>query len=140
MNNALYINQKDLPKTVTRKEMIKLFLSGKSYVTYSDSNREVIQCDTGRYRSVTDLHRIVKSEFPLTSLNAIIRIIKELIDEDACVSMVYCQQINKVVLKYYNKATQNYMTKYSVKNFFERKGEDGYSLKDFSEILNNLKK
>lgn len=138
--SLIYVPESEVPSTSTRKDLVRRFIRGKSYVTYSDPQCTQIQCEKGKFRSVTEIHSIVMSRFPKTSLEAIVRIINELIDEDACITMIWCTQVNKVVLRYYNSATKTYMSSYSRERYYSTKGVDGYSLKDFEEIKNNLNK
>lgn len=144
---VIYISEKDIPITKTRKQLIRYFLRGNSYPTYDDKECTVLQCnekgvDTGKshaFRSITDLHLIVKSRFPKTSLEAVVKIIYDFINEDKNVVLVWCNMINKVVVKYYNNPNKSYITKYSRDHHYTTKGIDGYSLKDFDQIRKNLK-
>lgn len=136
--SLIYVPESEVPLTSTRKDLVRRFIRGKSYRTYNDSQCTQLQCEKGKFRSVTEIHLMVMSRFPKTSLEAIVRIINELIEEDACITMVWCTQVNKVVLKYYDRATKEYMSSFSRKNYYTSKGVDGYSLKDFEEIKNNL--
>ena len=62
----------------------------------------------------------------------------ELIEEDKYVVLVWCNQIQKVVVKYVSNTSAIWMSDYSKKNYYDRKGVDGYSLKDYEEIKNKL--
>lgn len=139
----IYIKESDVPITRTRKQLIRYFLRGKSIPTYKDKNFCTLQCDgkgddTGinAFRSITDLLAITRSRFPKTSIEGLVKIIHEFIEEDKAVVMIWCTQINKVVLKYYNNANSVYMTKYSIRNYFTKKGVDDYSLEDYSNMIN----
>jgi len=136
--SLIYVPESEVPSTSTRKDLVRRFIRGKSYRTYSDEQCTQLQCEKGKFRSVTEIHSIVMSRFPKTSLEAIVRIINELIAEDACITMIWCTQVNKVVLRHLSSATKEYMSSYSRKNYYSTKGVDGYSLKDFEEIKNNL--
>jgi len=81
-NNVIYVKLSDVPNTTTRKQMVRYFLRGKAYQTYSDAACTVPQCKAVANRSVTELLQIVRSRFPVTSLEAIVRILKEFIQED----------------------------------------------------------
>lgn len=135
---VLYIKESDISKTNTRIELLRKFINLKP-ATYSDESYKDLQCEKGRFRSITELHQIVLSRFPKTSFEAILRIIKDLIREDKAITMVWCTQVNKVVLKYLDEATQAYISDYSLKNYYDKKGVDGYSLADYNEILIKLK-
>lgn len=137
MNN-IYIKTEDIPITKTRHALIKYFLNGESYISYKDKECTIIQCENGKFRSITEIHDIVCSRFPKTTLSAILKIITMLIDNGATCSLVYCTQINKVVVKYMDESTYQYITKYSVKHYYETTGIDGYSLKDYEQIINKL--
>lgn len=134
----LYVKETDIPKTNTRIEFIRKFIDLKPN-SYSDENCNVLQCERGRFRSITELHQIVLSRFPKTSFEAILRIVKELIRGDKPISMVWCTQVNKVVLRYLDSATREYISDYSIKHYYSKVGVDGYSLEDYNEILNKLK-
>ena len=43
--------------------------------------------------------------------------------------------INKVTLKYYNNPSANYIGKISRREYYDNKGLDGYSLRDYKEIM-----
>lgn len=142
----IYVKESDVPLTNTRKQFIRYFLRGKSIPTYEDKDCTKLQCDgkgedthATAFRSITDLHMIVKSRFPKTSLEGIVKIIYEFINEDKAVVLVWCKMINKVVVKYYNNPNGSYITKYSRENYTDTKGVDGYSLRDFDNIRKNLK-
>lgn len=142
----IYVKETDVPKTSTRKQLLRYFLRAKSIPTYEDKECTKIQCDgkgedtqATAFRSITDLHMIVKSRFPKTSLEGIVKIIYEFISEDKAVVLVYCTAINKVVVKYYNNPNASYITNYSKKNYINTKGIDGYSLNDYEKIIENLK-
>lgn len=134
----LYIKLTDIPKTNTRKEFLRRFTQGKAYRSYYDEDCTEIQCKSGAYRSITELHRLTLSRFPKTSLEAIVRIIRDLIDENGCIRMVYCNDVCKVVVRLYDKATNQYISDFSREKFYETKGVDGYSLSDYEKIIKNL--
>lgn len=136
--NKIYIKEEEVPVTKTRKALIKLFLRGK-YMTYSDKECTVAQCKIGAYRSITDLHQIALTRFPITSFKAILRIVIECMKEDKSVSLIYCTQIQKVVLSYNYSLGGAWATEYSIKNFFKTKGVDGYSLEDYQKIIDEFK-
>ena len=142
----IFVKETDVPKTRTRKSFIKKFLEGKRIPSYEDAEFCIIQCngqgeDTSKktaYRSVSELHLLTKSRFPATSLKAMVKILFELIDEDKAITLVWCNTINKVVVKYVSNTSAIWMSDYSKKNYYDRKGVDGYSLKDYEEIKNKL--
>lgn len=142
---VIYVKESDVPLTKTRKQFIRYFLRGKSIPTYEDKECTKIQCDgkgedthATAFRSITDLHMIVKSRFPKTSLEGVVKIIYEFINEDKAVVLVWCNMIKKVVVKYYNNPNGSYITKYSRENYTDTKGVDGYSLRDFDNIRKNI--
>ncbi len=137
MNNPLFVKESDVQPTNTRKDFVRQFLRGK-FESYSDEQCNRLQCDKGRYRSITEIHQIVLGRFPKTSFQAILRIVRDLINEDNPVSMIWCTQVNKVVLRYYDKATRSYMTSYSRDRYLTSKGVDGYSLADYERMLQQL--
>jgi len=137
MTEVLYVKLTDVPKTDTRKDFIRKFIRGK-FASYSNSDCTELQCESGRFRSITELHQIVLSRFPKTSFEAIIRIVRDLINEDNPISMVWCTKVNKVVLMYLDKSTREYMTDYSRKNYLNTKGIDGYSLNDYEQLINKI--
>jgi len=141
---AIYIKESDVPKTGTRKDLIRKFFRGQIIPSYTNPECTNLQCDgkgesgKGSSRSITELHEIVKSRFPVTSLKAIIKIIYQIIEEDKSIILIWCNKINKVVVKYEPNKSANWITNYSRKNYFTQKGEDGYSLEDFEEIKETL--
>ena len=141
---AIYIKESDIPATSTRKNLIRYFFRGKVIPTYFDKECTQLQCDgkgesgKGSSRSITELHEIIKSRFPITSLKAVVKIIYQLIDEDHSIILVWCKKINKVVVQYNDNASSNWISSYSKKNYFTTKGEDGYSLEDFEKIKETL--
>lgn len=146
IEKVIYIHEKDIPVTKTRKQLIRYFLRGKSYTTYENPECTIVQCsnkgeDSNKghaWRSITDLHLIVKSRFPKTSLEAVVKIVYDFIKEDKNVVLVWCTMINKVVVKYYDNPNKTYITKHSRDHYYSTKGVDGYSLKDFDQIRKNL--
>ena len=82
----------------------------------------------GASRSITELWELTKSRFPATSMKAMIKILFELIEEDKSVILVWCDKIQKVVVKYVPNTSAEWISKYSLKNHYTKKGVDGYSL------------
>lgn len=138
-STPLHVRTNDIPVTRTRKAFIRAFLRFKSPPTYSDLMCRYLQCEPGRKRSVTELYQIVLSRFPKTSFENLIKIIAELIDEDGCFYLTYCTQINKVVVLYKSQATQTYLSPHGVDNHLQKKGLDGFSLEDYSKMINKIK-
>jgi hypothetical protein len=139
ITEKIYVKETDIEITKTRKAFIKRLITQKGVVTYSDSNFKTIQCDNkSAYRSISELHIIVKTRFKLTSLKSLIKIIKEIINEEKCIALVWCTQINKVVVKYMENSNGYYITDYSKSNYYESIGVDGYSLKMYDDIYNEL--
>jgi hypothetical protein len=137
--NTIYVKTIYIYITKTRKCFIKKLLTSEGVLTYTDAACTNLQCaKKGAYRSVSELHLIVKSRFKLTSLEALMKIIKEIIDEEKCVALIWCTQIHKVVLKYQPNTPKSYVTVYSKSNFYKTKGVDGYSLEDYENIINSL--
>ena len=140
----IYVKETDIPKTRTRKNFIKKFLTAKKITSYNDSEFKTIQCNgkgensIGASRSITELHELTKSRFPATSLKAMVKILFELIDEDRSIILIWCSKIQKVVVKYVPNTYANWISDYSVKNHYENVGIDGYSLKDYQEIKDKL--
>jgi len=137
MTEVLYVKLTDVPKTDTRKDFIRKFIRGK-FASYSNEDCTKLQCESGRFRSITELHQIVLSRFPKTSFEAIIRIVRDLINEENPFTMVYCTTVEKVVLKYLGKATSSYISDYSRSNYYTVKGTDGYSLSDYEQLINKI--
>lgn len=135
--DKIYVKLSDIRSTSTRKDFIRRFIRGK-FSTYNDEECNIIQCEENRFRSITELHQIVLSRFPNTSFEAILRIVRDLINEEHPVSMVWCTQVNKVVLKYLDSGTRRYLTDYSRKNYYDVKGVDNYSLRDYETIINKI--
>lgn len=136
--DPLYVKESDVPQTSTRKDFVRRFLNKTSPPSYFNEDCTRLQCEKNKYRSITEIHQLTLSRFPKTSFGAIVGIIKTLIDEDASVSLVWCTQVRKVVIKYFDKATQSYMTSYSRDRYLNEKGVDGYSLADYETMFNQI--
>lgn len=142
--DLIYVKESDIPITKHRKTLIKQLLIKQGVVTYSNKECTEIQCSKvsqnghQTYRSISDLHAIVRSRFRLTSLQSLIKILREVINEEKCIGIVWCKQIEKVVVKYMPNTPGNYITSYSKDNYYTLKGVDGYSLEDYEKILNKL--
>lgn len=134
----IFIKTSDIINSNTRKDFVRKFLRGR-FETFEDESCTKLQCEKGKFRSITELHQIVLSRFPKTSFEAILRIVRDLINEENPVSMIWCTQVKKVVLRYYDRATRNYITSYSRDRYYNSKGIDGFSLSDYEKMLNNLK-
>ena len=137
--NLIYVKTEDIPVTKTRKGFIKRLLTSGGVLTYTDEACTNVQCaKKGAYRSISELHLIVRSRFKFTSLEALLKILKEIINEDHCVAIIWCTQINKVVVKYQENTPKEYITHYSKSNYYKSKGVDGWSLGDYDRIINQL--
>ena len=140
----IYVKEEDVPKTKTRKNFIKKFLTGKRIPSYQNPEFTIIQCNgkgenvDGASRSITELWELTKSRFPATSMKAMVKILFELIEEDKSVILVWCDKIQKVVVKYVPNTSSEWISKYSLKNHYTKKGVDGYSLADYNEIKDKL--
>ena len=147
VQKIIYVKESDVPLTKTRTQLLRYFLRGKSIPTYDNPECTELQCDgkgedskVNAFRSITDLHMIVLSRFPKTSLDVIVKILYDFINKDKSVVIVWCKMINKVVVKYYNNSNGSYITKYSRENYLNTKGVDGYSLKDYDQIRKKFDK
>jgi hypothetical protein len=140
----IYVKESDVPKTRTRKNFIKKFLTGKKIPSYQDKEFTTVQCNgkgenlSGASRSISELHELTLARFPFTSLLAVIKIIYELIEEDKSVILIWCGKIEKVVVKYVSNTSAEWISSYSVKNHYTKKGLDGYSLEDYESIKNQF--
>lgn len=137
---VLYLKNNILNNITTRKQFLKTFIKEGGFDTFLDKECKKIQCKkvsiggNNSYRSVTDLHMILKSRYPLTTLKGTVNLLKSIIKEDQNIGMVWCTQINKCVMKYIKNSSKEYITSYSRKNYYTEKGEDGYSLQDFENM------
>ena len=134
----IYVSLNDVPQTSTRKQLVRYFLRGKAYVTYSNEECTNKQCKSTANRSITDLHKIILSRFPKTTFENVIKIVKQFMEEDKCIILVYCTQINKPVIKFVNNKSAEWISNHSKNNYYTTKGVDGYSLADYEEIINKL--
>lgn len=135
----IYVSELDIPATKTRKSFLKKLITQSGVITYKDLNCSEIQCDNkSAYRSISELHIIVRTRFRLTSLKSLVKIIKEIIEEDKCIALVWCTQINKVVVKYMKNNNGYYITDYSKSNYYKSIGVDGYSLEMYDNIYGEL--
>lgn len=138
MNN-IYIKESDIPLTRTRKAFIKSLIMQRGVITYEDPGCKIVQCENkNAYRSISELHIIVKTRFKITSLTSLIKIIKAIITEEKCISLVWCTQIKKVVVKYMPNIDAAYITPYSMDRYYKEVGVDGYSLEDYKLIFDSL--
>jgi len=135
----IYIKESDIPLGKTRQDLIRKFLRGVSYTSYSNPECTIVQCENGKYRSLTELHAIVCARFPKTSFEAIIRIVFEMIERENSIVLVYCTTVNKVVVKYEPNKAARWISAYSEKNYSDNIGVDGYSLNSIKKIKDNLK-
>lgn len=122
----------------TRKDFIIDFIKNQ-YETYSDENCSILQTEKGRYRSLSELYILVSTYYK-TSFNGFIKIIKDLMDKEYKINLVWCTTVKKVVIKYEKEVPEGYITNYSLKKYYNEIGEDGYSLKQIEEMFNKLKK
>ena len=136
--SPIFVKTSEIPETKTRKAFIREFLKNKAFTSYSNLSCTNVQCKSGANRSVTEIHQLTLSRFPKTSFEAILRIIKELIDEDAQIRLTYCTTISKVVLMY-SRPQKGYSSSNAVSNYLNTRGVDGYTLKEYEEVINNLK-
>jgi len=135
---VIYISESDVPQTTTRKQLIRYFLRGKAYKSYSNPECTTIQCKATANRSITDLLAITRSRFSKTSLDGVVRILKEFMQEDKSIILVWCTQINKVVIKCVNNPSAEWISNTSKNNYYSNTGVDGYSLKDFEQMMKTL--
>lgn len=135
----IFVKTTDVPLTKTRQQFIRAFLANKAMITYHNLSCTEQQCKAGANRSISEIHRITLSRFPKTSFDAIIRIVKDLIDHDALFRMTYCTTINKVVLMYVSQARREYASPNAEQNYLNTVGQDGYSIKMFKNEIENLK-
>lgn len=133
----IFVKISEVPVTKTRKAFIRHFLENKAYTSYSNLSCTIVQCKPSANRSVTEIHQLVLARFPKTSFEAVLRIIKELIDEDAGIRLTYCTTIKKVVVMYTSKAQRQYISPHAASNM-DLRGVDGYTLKEYEEVINNL--
>lgn len=133
-NKIIYVKERDIPLTKTRKGFLRRFLEHRPPTYHKNGN---IQCDNRRSRSISELTYIVKSRFPVTSYESIIRIIAELNRERRC-HLVWCTQVKKfVVVGGFNSERQSkssFITNYSTKYYGEKVGLDGISYRDLIDI------
>jgi len=136
---SIYVKESDIPVCKYRKTFLKKILTTKGVITYSDKACTEVQCDRkDAYRSISELHELVRTRYKFTSLKALLKILKEIVDEEKCIGIVWCTQINKVVVKYMSNTPGKYITSFSRDRYYTSKGVDGYSLSDYEKIMNNL--
>lgn len=147
VEKLIYVKVEDIPLTTNRTQLLRHFLRGRSIPTYDDPECTILQCDgkgqdskVNAFRSITDLHMIVKGRFPKTTFESVVKVIYNFIQKDKSVVIVWCNMINKVVVKYYNNSAANYITKYSREHYLNTKGVDGYSLSDYDKIIKKITK
>lgn len=135
--SLIYVKESDIPVFKIRKRFLIELLKSKGVITYADKDCTIVQCDKkSAYRSISELHLIIKTRYKFTSLQSLLKILKEIINEEKCISLVWCTQINKVVIKYMKGVPGTYITTYSRDKYYTSKGVDGYSLQDYEKIIN----
>ena len=134
----IYIKESDIPLGKTRQDLIRKFLRGVSYTSYNDKECTDVQCEKGKYRSLTELHAIVCSRFPKTSFEAVVRIVIDILEKEQKVVLVFCSTVKKVVIRYKENKTVQWISDYSKSNYYNEVGVDGWSLKMIEELKQNL--
>ena len=135
---AIKCKLEDIPATHTRKAFIREFMM-LAPATYYNNNS--LQEPEGKDRSFSDLWSLVKSRFPKTSFNALVRIIAELNQEKLC-DVVWCAQNNKFMVRNQKTLTRKkislnplpFITSHSKKYFENKEGVDGVSYKELMKI------
>ena len=122
---AIYVSTRNVPKTKTRKGFLRKYYEEGAPATYHDEELSRIQTPGGKNRSVTDLVALVRSRFKKTSINATLRILREL-QQDGALHLVWCTKINKVVVRRASSST--FVSGYSRRNYLNTEGRDGLSL------------
>lgn len=135
----IFVSLKNIPKTHTRIDFVEKFLKGK-FVTYSDEEDFEVQCNVGRYRSISELYYMTTTRFPKTSFIGFLKVVQKLIKKNKNVILVYCTTIEKVVLRYTSDVYSGYVSTYSKKNHFQKEGVDGISLQKLEEIFTKNEK
>lgn len=135
----IFVKLEDVPKTNTRIDFVEQFLKGK-FKTYSDEEGTETQCNKNQYRSVSELYYMTLTRFPKTSFNGFLKVIQKLIKKNKNVVLVYCTMINKVVLRYTDNSSAQYITKYSMERYFDTKGTDEISLQKLQKIFTKNEK
>ena len=123
---------KETKGSFNRKSLIRLFVTEKP-ATYSNAECTNVQCPQGRFRSVTELLEIVQTYYPKTTL-----VIRDLVNSGENIALIWCTQVNKVVLKYVSAQQRAFVTQYSLERYANSKGVDGYSINDYQTLINNL--
>lgn len=135
----IFVKLEDVPKTNTRIDFVEQFLKGK-FKTYLDEDGNELQCNKNQYRSVSELYYMTVTRFPKTSFNGFLKVIQKLIKKNKNIVLVYCTMINKVVLRYTDNSSAQYITKYSMDRYFDTKGTDEISLQKLQKIFTKNEK
>ncbi len=137
ITKIIYVNETDIPLTKTRKSFLRQFLEKRPNTYHKNGN---IQCNRSSSRSISELTSIVRSRFPITTIDAVIRIVAELNHDNRCY-LVWCTQVNKFVVvggfSKDNPCRKNFITNYSKKYFGEKVGVDGISYNQLIDIRND---
>ena len=132
----IYCKEEDVPLTRTRKAFLREFLL-TTPATYNNDGS--LDTQPKKHRSVSDLHKLVRSRFKKTSINAVMRILGEL-NNDEQLKLVYCNTINKAVIFTTDispalfRKRGGFVTVHSKANHYETIGIDGYSLQYLEEL------
>lgn len=134
ITKIIYVKETDIPLTKTRKGFLRQFLENRPSTYYKNGN---VQCEPSTNRSISELTSILRSRFPITSIESVIRIIAELNRDGRCY-IVWCTQVKKfVVFGGFNSSrpiNKNFITNYSTKYFGDKQGLDGISYKQLIAI------
>lgn len=139
MEERIIVKTEDVPITKTRKGFLKKYFENTP-ATYDHGGNQT--CDAMLNRSVSDLLIMTRERFPKTSLNAVVRILHEL-NNDEVLKLTYCPSIKKVVtlaacrmaaLKF-KEDEDNFITKVG-RECMDHLGIDGLTLNMIEDIKN----
>lgn len=135
----IFVSLRDVPKTNTRIDFVEQFLKGK-FITYSNEDESETQCFKNKYRSVSELYYMTVTRFSKTSFTGFLKVVQKLIKKNKNIVLVYCTTIKKVVLRYTDNSSAQYITAYSKDRYFDIKGVDEISLQELEKIFTKNEK
>jgi len=140
----LYFETKNEFTTVI--ELLEEFIYPYPKATFFDKELFNIQCGWGSNRSISDLLRICQTYISNTNLSDILLTLYDFYNDcrKNIPSLLFCPNINKVVVGLSNsnfdpdfiQNTAHYPLKCNNEEILDKLGQDGYTLNNLKQILN----
>ena len=106
--DKLYVNYKKKYKETPEEFFNRLYESSYGFpTTYKDVDCNYQQCINGSDRSFNDLYRLMKTYYPRITHKQLIKIINKKCTRNKYFNLIYCPDVNKIVLYYGSWGTGN---------------------------------